>query len=581
MSLSDPLDLMGRSNAHTHPMYDFLTGFMPRKLKDLFRWCEYLYYRSPQIFRAAQRLADYVITEVIFSTDNEREQEQYENLLLEHVGIMSALKTAARDRVIYGNGFYSMFFPSKKMIACAGCSTEFDLTKLDFEYDGKKMTFAVICPKCGKNTKHPAESIVERKSYDKSAIRVIAWDPKLMDIEYNPVSGKSRFFYNIPTSVRTEVERNNQWFISQLPIGFLRAVSLNQVFEFAPGAIFQLKEEGPSGMQSQWGIPPLASVMKDFFYAGVLRKANEAIALEYTVPFRVLSPDVGGGGGSLIQYLNITNWKENTMSEVRKWRRDPLHMMFAPVPLQVTQMGGQARSLLATPEVEQAENNIMAGIGIPREFVYGGLQFTGSSVTLRMLENQLLNDRRDLIRLAKWVTDRCRRHMGWGHVGVDLKSFRFVDDVAQKGMLLQADAQYQLMSKGTVAELFDLDLKREGERKVQEQIDDMALQTRMAQKQQETTGTLLQQTRDEASQMAQQQAGQGQALPPEDAFITMAQQMVPQLLAMEEGDRQSQMYGLRGQSLVLYSLVTEMLQEQDRAAKQQVSSQVKQEAVAQ
>ena len=57
--------------------------------------------------------------------------------------------------------------------------------------------------------------------------------------------------------------------------------------------------------------------------------------------------------------------------------------------------------------------------------------------------------------------------------------------------------------------------------------------------------------------------------------------MVPQLLAMEEGDRQSQMYGLRGQSLVLYSLVTEMLQEQDRAAKQQVSSQVKQEAVAQ
>lgn len=34
----EPLELLNRANSHPNPMFDFLSGFVPRKLKDLFRW---------------------------------------------------------------------------------------------------------------------------------------------------------------------------------------------------------------------------------------------------------------------------------------------------------------------------------------------------------------------------------------------------------------------------------------------------------------------------------------------------------------------------------------------------------------
>ena len=37
------------------PLFDFLTAFAPRKLKDLFRLCEYLYFNSSQIYAALHR----------------------------------------------------------------------------------------------------------------------------------------------------------------------------------------------------------------------------------------------------------------------------------------------------------------------------------------------------------------------------------------------------------------------------------------------------------------------------------------------------------------------------------------------
>ena len=127
-------------------------------------------------------------------------------------------------------------------------------------------------------------------------------------------------------------------------------------------------------------------------------------------------------------------------------------MMFAPVPVAMTQMGGDGRALLTLGEVQQVEDNIIAAMGIPREFIYGGMSFTGSAITLRMLENQLLTYTGALNELAQWITDRCCRILGWGKTKVELQEFKLIDDVQQKQLIMSLNqGGQQLISNTTIA----------------------------------------------------------------------------------------------------------------------------------
>ena len=68
------------SHSHPNPMFDFLSGYVPRKLKDLFRWTEYLYYNSPHIFQALVKLSDYILTDVVIKTDSDTDRKRYSDL---------------------------------------------------------------------------------------------------------------------------------------------------------------------------------------------------------------------------------------------------------------------------------------------------------------------------------------------------------------------------------------------------------------------------------------------------------------------------------------------------------------------
>lgn len=561
MSESDPSlgDLLSpNSSSPGSPLFDFLTAFAPRKLKDLFRLCEYLYFNSSQIYAALQKFAIYPVTQIEYSTTNESLKTRYKKLHDKQLKTKRHLIRAAIDKFVYGNGFYSVYAPFIRFLKCRACGHLANIGTLEYKFKLKKLEFRYTCPGCSADTTSNEKEIIDRPVIRPEKIAVIRWDPKLMDIDYNPVTGHSIYYYTVPKEMKERINKGNKHLINTLPLEFLKTIRDDKTFEFAEGKIFHLKMDAPAGIEAQWGFPPLASTIKLFFYAAVLRKANEAIGLDYVVPFRIISPKQGNPNGDPVISISLERWVTEMKTQIKRWRRDPLHMMWSPVPAEITTMGGQARALMVNQEIQMAEDNIIAALGIPKEFLYGGLSFTGSAITLRILENQLLPHTSELIDMLQWITDNVGRLLGWPTVEVDLAPFKFIDDVQQKTLLLQLNQTSQtgpFVSNTTIAETFDIDLNEERDKRKQEALDEVRFQQELQVETAKLQNTLAQRVQ------AQAAMGQNSLQYDQQAVIAQADGIVQQMMGLDPGSRRSQLHALEVEDKVMYAVVVDRMKD--------------------
>ncbi len=555
------------SGAHSSPMYDFLTGFAPRRLKDLFRWADYLYYNSPAIFAANQKLASYAVTEIKVEADDAAHRSSWESLLKTVQARQKAILTGL-DKRTYGNSFISVYRPFDRFLVCDKCQQRTGIRHVKYRFQLKTLKFKYTCRACHKET---TGVISDKKVQNRKRIAIIRWDPRQMDIDYNPITGQSRYYYTIPDDLRHKVEKGNKHIIDTMPLEFLKAMQAKTKFAFTEGQIFHMKTPAPAGIDAQWGLPPLTSVIKQFFYAAVLRKANEAIALDHIVPFRVLHPAPISGTADPSTMLNLAQWQSQLKENIRKWRHDPNHIMFAPTALGVTMMGGQGRSLLTLGEIKEAEDSIIVGMGIPREFLYGGLTLAGSGISLRMLENQLESDASDQNEQLEWMIEQFAAILGWRPASAHFIPFKLVDDSEQKNAIMQL---HQLLggplSKDTLLAPYNVDLAKEREKKEQESIDDMRADMKVQQQ-----VTKLQTS---ASEQAQQAAMSGAGLGyNQQAVIAQADQLAQQLMQMDPGSRRSQMDHLSQEDAVMYAVVKDRLEQNASQMRQQATAQMQQQ----
>lgn len=561
-------------SSHGSPLFDFLTAFAPRKLKDLFRLCEYLYFNSSQIYAALQKFCTYPVTDIVYETQNEALKSYYEDLHDKVLKTKRILIRAAVDKFVYGNAFFSMYTPFIRFLKCPKCEVLTNIAQVNYRFKLKKLSFNYECANCRGRVDADETRVIDRKITRKDKLSVIRWDPKLMDIDYNPMTGHSEYYYTIPKEIKERCAKGSKHLIDTMPIEFLRAIKEDKIFKFAEGQIFHMRMDAPAGIEAQWGFPPLASTIKLFFYAAVLRKANEAIALDYVVPLRIVSPKQSSGNADPLTTLSLERWSQEMKTSVKKWRRDPLHIMWSPVPAEVTHLGGQARALMTLGEVQAAEDNIIAAMGLPKEFIYGGFSAMGSGIQLRVLENQLVHQTGDLNDFLQWITDGSAKKLGRGTVQVSLAPFRFIDDVQQKALLLQLNMADPTtgpwLSKRTLGEAFDVDPSDERKWRMQEAIDDARAATEMQTKMQKQQNNLGARARSQAL-LGQQPLSYDQ-----QAVIAQADQIVQQMMGLDEGSRRSQMHALQAEDLVMYAVVKERIEAQTTAANHEALTQAKQ-----
>jgi hypothetical protein len=556
------------SGSHENPVFDFLSGYVPKKLKSLLVWTEYLMFNSCHIYAALNKLSDYSVTEIIYNTDSAAERSRHKSLMEDHLDIKSVLKALSRDRSVYGNSFTSVFLPFARYLQCSACDTKTNIKRIDYKFKHKTLSFVWRCKQCKSAQKTGLDDVIDTKIPDPRRINIIRWDPKAIDIDYNPITGEKKYYYTIPGDIKQKIQRGNKNLLNTIPKGFLLAIKDKKIFEFADGQLFHLKVDAPAGVDSAWGFPPLTATLKQFYYAAALRKANEAIALDHLVPLRVLHPAQSSGNSDPIMHLSMSRWVDETKDNIKKWRKDPLHIMFSPVALGTSQIGGNGRALMTLGEVEAAENQILACMGIPREFLYGGLSYTGSAVTLRMLENQLLNQTHELIDVMKWIGEKCANFLGWEEVEYDMTPFKLIDDIQQKQILLQLSQQGDTVSRTTMASTLGYDLEKERRLREQETIDEMKHQNSLQQRVQKLQNSLAQQAR------SQSQMGGAQMQYDQQQIIAAADMIVEQMMQMDAPARRGQLHALKSEDAVMHAVVIQRLQEMQRQQIQQARATV-------
>jgi hypothetical protein len=551
--------------SHPNPMFDFLTGFAPRKLKDLFRWVEYLYYNSAHIFAALKKFAEYPITDITIDSNDEALKTNWTRVLVEVVKAKAMAIKSGLDLHLYGNSFISVYHPFNRFLICEHCNSRTGIKKVKYKFNLKALSFSYHCPSCHTLT---LGQLKDERVSDEERINIIRWDPKLMDINHNPITGESKYYYTIPQELKHKVEKGDAHIVNTMPVEFLRAIKDDKVFEFADGQIYHMKIDPPAGIESQWGFPPLTATIKLFFYTAVLRKANEAIALEHIVPFRVLHPAPISGAADPAQQISLLKWRQELESNIKRWRRDPLHIMFAPAALGVTMMGGQGRSLLTLGEVKDAEDNIIAAMGIPREFLYGGLSFTGSAITLRMLENQLETYAGHQNEQLKWIIKQIAKILGWKPAEAKFTPFKLIDDAQQKQMIVGLNQVKPLVSDGTLLDLHDMDINKERDKRKQETLDETRVQLETQIEVQKLQNTLAQQAQSEASM------GAGLSYNPQ-AVIAQAEQIVGQMQQLDPGSVKSLLAQLSQEDPVMYAVVKDRWQTMQSVQRQQAVTQAR------
>lgn len=564
LTIGDLESLYRNNSAHPNPMFDFLTGFVPRRLRDLFMWMEYLYYNSAQIFAALKKFSEYPITDISYTTTNKELERRAKNLLEKTLKVKDILILCGRDRWIYGNAFISIYQPFARFLKCPRCGKLVNIQHVNYRFKFKPLSFEYTCRKCKKVVRG---KVIDRRLTDPNRIHIIRWDPKQMDIDHNSITGESTYYYSVPPDIKNRIRQGNKLLLNTMPLAFIKAVRDNKMFKFAPGYIYHMKVAPPAGIDQQWGFPPLTSAIKLFFYAAVLRKANEAIALDHLVPFRILFPKQASANADPIQTISLAKMFEEVKRGLGRHRKDPLTIMHSPIPVDAAQIGGDGRALLTLGEVKEAEDGIIAAMGIPREFIYGGLSFTGSAITLRMLENQLLTYTSELNELLQWITDRSTKILGWKSLEVELTEFKLIDDVQQKQLLLTLNQQGQLISNTTIAELNDFDLKKERERRRQETLDEIRFQQDLQLETQKLQQSLAQQVRSQAMM------GQTGLQYDQQAVIGQADMLVQELMGMDQGMRKSRLHSLQVEDFVMYSVVIQRLEEMQTMQTQQAKRQ--------
>jgi hypothetical protein len=561
---SSEIDFVTRGVQHPNPLFDYLTTFVPRRLKSLFHYCEYLYFNCPQVFAALSKFAIYPITEFIYETESDTLQTKYKRLSEKVLKLKTVLIQTGIDKHVYGNSFISMYFPFRRFLVCPDCKSKYNMKMTEFKFKiyQKDLQFMFHCEKCDKSVRGEIEDVKLRMPSPRD-LHVIRWDPKCMEIDGNPITGEREFYYEIPGVVKQQVKDGNSHILATMPMAFLKTIAQDKLFKFSKGKVFFMRTEGPAGVDNDWGFPSLLSTLKQFMYVSSLRKANEAIALEYLMPFRVLHPAQATAAGDPTITISLNNWINETKMNLQAWRRDPLHLMFSPIPLGVTTLGGQGRALMVTGEIVEAENSIIASLGIPREFLYGGLSATGSGVTLRMLENQLLNYTTQLVEQAQWILDKSAEFLGWKKIKVSLEPFKLVDDVQQKAILFQANqaAGGTLLSNTSTANLLGRDINDERALRKQETLAEQKFQYELQQDIQKMQQNLA--TQAQSSVQANQPQGYDQ-----QAVIAQADTIVQQMMSLDENSRRSLLHSLQVEDMVMYAVVVqrwEEVQTQQRA----------------
>jgi hypothetical protein len=383
-------------------------------------------------------MSEYPITEIIIKEKDqelsEKAREKWDHLLNVVLDLRRVMIQINADLMIYGQSFYYLYYPFTRYAKCSSCGTRTQLSTMkdarcrpSFDNRQFKLQATGACSHCSPNNESRTFDIEDKKSEARSGLTLVHVDPLRMELEYNPASGARRWYWTPPKRLRDGLANGDRTVCDTTELKVLEAVFHNSKILLNKDRLYVAQTDQQPGVWEGWGTPPFFCALEDVYYTKVLRRANEALAQEHVTPIRFLSP-AGTGDVAPQRTMNLSDWQNRIRTELFKFKKDPNHIMVSPLPINVEQIGGQARTLMVSSEIEASMRTVAAAIGCPLELIYGGLNWSGASVTLRVMENHMIGERESSERLLDFLTPKLAAYFKLPRVKTELSDFKVADD---------------------------------------------------------------------------------------------------------------------------------------------------------
>jgi hypothetical protein len=442
---------------YPNPFFDVAHTYLPTTVKELFKYCRYYFLTNGLINATVFKLAEYPVTDIIIDHDNGEVKKRWEEYYHEHLGFRAFEVECGLDYNTYGNCIVSISYPFLKYLTCNECRFSARADSIRPNWTFTNYGFRLNCPACGMTSEAEVKEVYLKNA---SGIKLVRWNVEDIEISYNDVTGSSTYFYNIPGPLRSDIVIGKKDVVETVPQIFIQALRQQKGIVFSKDNLFHIKRPTIAWQDRGWGIPLILPVLKDAFYLQLMKKAHEAILLEHIVPLRVIFPQAAGGTSDPFTNVDLGAWKEQVSEEIARWRYDNNYIPILPLPMGNQSIGGDGKALLMSQEMQMQNDVLIMGMGVPREFLQGGLSYSGSNVSMRMLENNFLGYLSRNRSMALWVMKSVASYMGWPEVNIRFKPFKMADDIQRKAYLLQLN-QAQKVSDTTL--LSDADLSQEDE----------------------------------------------------------------------------------------------------------------------
>lgn len=468
-------------NARRYPMngvdyplrfFNMLHFQRPKTLNEIFKWCIILNESHGLLDRLTDTMARYPITHIEITNDIGEDKNFWEKILNESICIQTELVKNGKDYYTFGNCVVSIVPPFKRHLVCEKCNTytshciNDDNVKSKFDWKYKDFRFYGKCKNCGhQGSMKVKDEFLKGDDFIKG-IKIQRWPIQFIKVRNLSIAGKKKIYYRLEDKYSKPIVKGDRFVVANVPETFILACKQNPhnpIIELPANLTFHYEHEGIT--EPEWeGLskPFFFSAWKDIFMSFVLRKAQECIASDHLIPNRFIFPTATPGGRDPLSQIDGSSWLGIIQTQLKRQQNDPNEIGVVPFPVGYQALGGQGKAMSLREEIELQDRRILTQMGIPPELIYGGMTWSGSNISLRMLENLFLyyvNKQNTFLSfLINYMASMSEKK---APTSVKLKPFKMADDIQLMNMLSALGAQGRVSESTALGIINGIDIAEE------------------------------------------------------------------------------------------------------------------------
>ncbi len=458
----------GSSKPLITPWLDFSTVAVPDNHELVMWWAQYLWISDGNYRTAMERVGCHFLTVLEFPDLEPDEESAFKDLFTTHIDYRRELLGCAYDYLTFGNSFVSLYMPFKRFVRCSKCRLEQPLSEVDYHLDfnsvgRERLAWRRVraCPKCGNMD---AYQVFDRRDADLSRLRLNRYDPADIELAQNRFSLRKEFFWRIPEETRRDILSRSRIHIDDTPLEVLEAVAVNGRLRFDDDMMLHQSEVQISGLRTNgWGIPRSIANFRTAWLQQLTNKQDQAVAIDYTLGMRVISPTPTPGGMDPMVTTGMENFAPRVQAMVTQQRNNPVGYHVSPYPLQYQFLGGEGANLFPYEKLKFRHQEYLNQLGVPLEYHQMNLSTQAAPMALRLFEAYWQGIPSFYNKILDWIVTNVSRAFALTPTSVKMQKTTIADDMERKGALIQLMSANQL-SPQTALQPFGIDAHDEVKR---------------------------------------------------------------------------------------------------------------------